>query len=332
MFERLKALLSSKSNSEQRPTSELNEPAKPEPELCAAILETLLDQRKHKVERGFYWENQIAFAYNSQKIEGSVLTPDQTRAIFETGTIGGDYVPISDVAETANHFRLFDYMLDTLDEPLTKELIKQYHAILKDGTADARNKNFVVGGWKTLPNAVGGHIGTPPADVEYEMTRLLDAYSGMTSEMQYRHIAFFHVAFERIHPFQDGNGRVGRMIAFRECLKNDLVPFIVLDEHKARYYEGLSKFDERPQLLNGFFSEMRSLYLMEFTALIPEHLLLPRYKERYVQKVPDFAAQFEEWAKDSFDKKQTRATEASLDSETTCFPKEKVVGKDDPTI
>ncbi len=277
-----------------------------EPEICAAIVKTLTEQRNNRIERGFYWENQIAFAYNSQKIEGSALSKDQTRLIFETGTIGGEAVPLSDAEEAANHFRLFDRMLDTLDRPLSKELLLEFHGVLKTGVKDARQDGFPVGEWKTIPNAVGNVQTTAPENVDAEIGRLLDAYNAMESAKSYRTIAAFHVAFERIHPFQDGNGRVGRMVAFRECLANGLVPFIVLDEEKARYYDGLERFDEQPTKLVGFFRDMRELYLREFSALIPSFLLLPRYRREYVDEPRDFVAEFESAVHEPFSEKAGR--------------------------
>ena len=243
-----------------------------------AIVETLLHQKKNRVERGFYWENQIAFAYNSEKMEGNPLTKDQTRSIFETRTVTGRAIPADSVQEMRNHFRLFDYMLETIEEPLTKELLCDYHRILKTGTADdLENDDFVVGGWKTIPNAVANIQTTRPADVDYEMDRLLSAYHEKANKT-YRDMAGFHVFFERIHPFQDGNGRIGRIVLFKECCAHDLEPFIVLDEDKARYFSGLSRFDEQPEALIEFFEDMRDLYFKEFSCLVPQNYLLPRFE------------------------------------------------------
>ena len=250
-----------------------------EKNLAQAIVATLLDQRDRRIERGFYWENQIAFVYNSEKMEGSPLTKEQTRTIFETGTITGRSVNIDSVLETKNHFSMFDYMLDTLHSPLTKELIKKYHCILKTGTKeDLEYDDIAVGGWKLIPNAVGGLETTPPSRVEEDMDKLLQSYAER-AKTGYKEIAEFHVWFETIHPFQDGNGRVGRALMFRECVVNGLEPFIVLDEQKETYYQGLSVFNKNPEKLIDFFKAMSDLYLIAYTNLIPEHLLLPREKE-----------------------------------------------------
>lgn len=175
-----------------------------------------LSQRKDRVKRGFYWENQIAFAFNSEKIEGSMLTEEQTRSIFETGTIAsGSPVPVDSVVEMRNHFRMFDLVLDTIDEPLTADLIKRFHGTLKEGEG--------AGEWKTIPNGVGGIATIAPADVDGAIGRLLEAY-GKRARTTYRDIVGFHVFYERIHPFLDGNGRTGRMIMFRECLRGGSSP------------------------------------------------------------------------------------------------------------
>lgn len=249
--------------------------------ICASILKTLLDQRSKRVKRGFYWENQIAFVYNSEKIEGSLLTEEQTRAIFETGTIkSGKPVPIDNVFETRNHFRMFDLMLDTIDEPLTADLIKRLHYALK--------RSDGAGEWKTLPNGVDGITTTPPNQVEEAISRLLTAYSNR-STTGYEEIAAFHVLYERIHPFLDGNGRTGRAIMFRECLVNGLVPFIVIDAEKPTYYQALRTFDhDEGAAFVRFAERMAELYLEEFTSLIPSNLLLPSM-EAYV-KSPSFDA------------------------------------------
>ena len=238
------------------------------------ILATLHDQKVNRVKRGFYWENQIAFAYNSNKIEGSKLTEDQTRSIFETQTISGGPSPVDDIIETENHFRVFDYMLETLKEPLSASLMCEYHKILKQGTSDdLKNPRFVVGGWKTEPNRIAGKQTTLPTDVPKHIEKLLSAYD-QRSETSYENIASFHYLFESIHPFQDGNGRVGRVLAFRECLAHDLVPFIVIDSAKIRYYDALQRSEEDPSVLVGFLEEMADLYYEEYQSLIPQYLLI----------------------------------------------------------
>lgn len=236
---------------------------------------TLLEQRESRVERGFYWESQIAFVYNSEKMEGNPLTEDQTRAIFETGTVTGRSVPLRSAIETMNHFKMFDLMLDTLDEPLTKGLMRDFHRELKRGLDDSGTP---AGEWKRLDNSVGGISTARPKDVDREVGRLLDAY-GNGKPKTLGHIASFHWLFECIHPFQDGNGRVGRMIAFRECIANDIVPFIVLDETKDGYYRGLRFFQDDPSLLESYFARMQERYVDAFASLLPEDRLLPALRE-----------------------------------------------------
>ena len=212
-------------------------------QICAIVRHLLLSQRKDRVKRGFYWENQIAFAFNSEKIEGSMLTEEQTRSIFETGTIAsGSPVPVDSVVEMRNHFRMFDLMLDTIDEPLTADLIKRFHGTLKEEEG--------AGEWKTIPNGVGGITTIAPADVDGAIGRLFEAY-GKRARTTYRDIVGFHVLYERIHPFLDGNGRTGRIIMFRECLRNGLVPFIVLDAEKAEYYRAIRTFEDDGESVPG---------------------------------------------------------------------------------
>lgn len=261
---------------------------------ASSIVSVLKEQRADAVKRGFYWENQIAFAYNSEKMEGNPLTEEQTRSIFETRTVTGRAVHLDHIKETENHFKLFDYMLDTLDAPFDASLIKNYHRVLKAGTADdLDDPDFAVGNWKLIPNGVDNIQTTPPAAVDAEITRLLAAYDSKENKT-YRHIVGFHVFFERIHPFQDGNGRVGRMLMFRECLSNDLPPFIVLDSEKQRYYRGLHVFSEQPDLLVGFAEDMAELYLEAYTNLLPSHLLLPEL-ERFRSPAPAIANMAEEF-------------------------------------
>ncbi|MEG1245259.1 Fic family protein [Gordonibacter sp.] len=261
---------------------------------AGAIHAVLFDQRDRHIERGFYWENQIAFVFNSEKMEGNPLTKEQTRSIFETNTVSGRAIPNDNVTETKNHFRMFDFMLNTLDQPLTKKLMQDFHRILKTGTADdLDNSDFVVGGWKLIENGVGGIQTTAPADVDGEIERLLRAYDSKAGKT-YRDIVGFHTFFERIYPFQDGNGRVGRVIMFRECLANDLVPFIVLDETKERYYQGLQVFNEQPNIFINYCEELVDQYLEAYSSLIPAKLLLPNF-EKYLEHKPDYAKQAEQF-------------------------------------
>ena len=216
--------------------------------------ETLLDRLKAEKEArlsgGIYHKVQIELTYNSNRIEGSRLTQDQTLYIFETNTIGvGDGVfRVDDVVETANHFRCIDQIIDQANLALSERLIKQLHLILKNGTSDARKSWFAVGDYKKLPNEIGGKQTTAPEYVSDEMKKLLHAYNAIPNKTL-DDILDFHVRFERIHPFQDGNGRVGRLILFKECLRNNIVPFIISDELKMFYYRGLQNWpDERGYL------------------------------------------------------------------------------------
>jgi Fic family protein len=200
---------------------------------------------------GLYHKTQVNLAYNSNRIEGSKLTEEQTRYIFETRTIGfkdEEAVPIDDIIETSNHFVAFDYLLDTISEPLSNEIIKAFHRILKASTSDATKPWFAVGDWKKLPNEVGGTETTLPENVETEMDKLNNWYHSH-DKISFEHIVEYHFRFEEIHPFQDGNGRVGRLLMFRECLKNGHVPFILDDKNKQFYYRGLKEFASVPEYL-----------------------------------------------------------------------------------
>ena len=204
----------------------------------------LKEEKDAKRKGGLYHKTQINLAYNSNRIEGSKLTEEQTRYIFETRTVGfkdQEAVPVDDIIETSNHFVAFDYMLDTIDMPLSNILIKKIHGILKTGTSDATKEWFMVGEWKKLPNEVGGTLTTLPQNVETDMTKLNDRYNA-TDKIVFESIVAYHYRFEKIHPFQDGNGRVGRLIMFRECLKNNIIPFIIDNNHKQFYYRGLNEF------------------------------------------------------------------------------------------
>jgi Fic family protein len=214
-----------------------------------AILQRLSEEKTAKIKGGLYQRTQIDFAYNSNHIEGSKLTSEQTRYIFETQAVGltDAALPIDDIIEAKNHFELFDQMLDTIDGNLDKDLIKSFHKTMKTGTTEASEEWFVVGDWKKLPNEVGQQATTPPEEVDAAMTDLIKWYE--TSEKSFENIVAFHQKFEAIHPFQDGNGRVGRMVLFRECLKNDVMPFIVDEDHRLFYYRGLKEFDRQPNYL-----------------------------------------------------------------------------------
>ena len=211
----------------------------------ASLLGILREQKAAKLTGGIYHKVQIDLTYNSNHMEGSRLTHDQTRYIFETNTIGvtDAAVNVDDVIETANHFRCIDLVIDQAGAALTEKLIKELHFTLKTGTSDSRKDWFAVGEYKRLPNEVGGNDTTLPENVAGEMRTLLADYNARPAKT-FKDIVAFHVAFERIHPFQDGNGRVGRLILFKECLKHGIVPFIIEDDLKYFYYRGLAQWDQ----------------------------------------------------------------------------------------
>ena len=209
------------------------------------LLDILQDEKTNKYSGGIYHKTQIDLTYNSNHMEGSRLTHDQTRYIFETNTIGieKEVLNVDDVIETANHFRCIDKIIDHAKATLSEKFIKELHLILKNGTSDSRKDWFAVGDYKKLPNEVGGVPTALPEDVADRMKELLTEYNGKV-EVSFEDILDFHVKFERIHPFQDGNGRVGRLIMFKECLKYNIVPFIIEDNLKMFYYRGLKEWDE----------------------------------------------------------------------------------------
>lgn len=208
------------------------------------LLHALREERQMKVKGGIYHRTQIDLTYNSNHIEGSRLTHDQTRYIFETNTIGieGESIRVDDIIETTNHFRCIDIIIERADEKLTESLVKELHMTLKAGTSDSRKDWFAVGEYKRLPNEVGGNETTSPENVHREMKALLKEYNSMKRK-SFEDIIDFHQRFESIHPFQDGNGRVGRLIMFKECLSNGYVPFIITDELKMYYYRGLREWN-----------------------------------------------------------------------------------------
>ncbi len=209
-----------------------------------SLLQILREQKAAKMSGGIYHKVQIDLTYNSNHMEGSRLTHDQTRYIFETNTIGfeNEAVNVDDVIETANHFRCIDIVIDQAGAALSEKLIKELHYVLKTGTGDSRKDWFAVGDYKKVPNEVGGQDTTLPEHVAEEMQALIKHYNALP-EKTLEDIIAFHVAFERIHPFQDGNGRVGRLILFKECLKHNIVPFIIEDNLKLFYYRGLKEWD-----------------------------------------------------------------------------------------
>lgn len=214
------------------------------------LLKRLREEKQSRYKGGIYHKTQIDLTYNSNHIEGSRLTHDQTRYIFETNTIGfeNEAINVDDIVETSNHFRCIDMIIDTANAVLTEKYIKELHAILKSGTSDSRKDWFNVGEYKKLPNEVGGSDTTLPEDVQQEMQKLLEEYKAL-EKVGLDEILGFHVKFEKIHPFQDGNGRVGRLIMFKECLKHGVVPFIIEDNLKMFYYRGLKEWSREKGFL-----------------------------------------------------------------------------------
>ena len=208
------------------------------------LLDILQEEKSSGYAGGIYHKTQIELTYNSNHIEGSSLTYEQTRYIFETNTIDVENgsLNVDDVIETANHFRLVSLIIDNAKSVLTEEFIKKLHLLLKNGTSDSRKDWFAVGGYKKLPNEVGGMHTTPPEEVSGKMKELLNEYN-VKEEKSLEDILDFHVKFEKIHPFQDGNGLVGRLIMFKECLKYNIVPFIIEDDLKMFYYRGLAEWE-----------------------------------------------------------------------------------------
>jgi Fic family protein len=216
------------------------------------LLAALREQKASRLKGSIYHRTQIDLTYNSNHIEGSRLTHDQTRYIFETNTIGiaDETVNVDDVVETVNHFLCIDFIIDHAEEKLTENLVKQLHLMLKTGTSDSRKDWFAVGDYKRLPNEVGGQETCPPKEVHRRIKALFSDYN-VIKQKSFEDILDFHVRFEQIHPFQDGNGRVGRLLMFKECLANDMVPFIITDDLKLFYYRGLREWGH----VNGFLTD-----------------------------------------------------------------------------
>lgn len=218
------------------------------------LSEKLICEKKARYRGGIYHKLQIDFAYNSNYIEGSQLSYDQTRYIYETKTIDAKNTPVNDIIETVNHFRCFDYVLDTLSEPLTEEYIKNLHKMLKSGVL-ADEDFMVIGDYKTEPNIVGETETAASDEVAAQMKRLLDEY--YRKQMSFYDIASFHAEYERIHPFYDSNGRTGRLIMLKQCLENNIVPFNIDERHKMYYYMGLKEWqteDKKNRLIDVFLS------------------------------------------------------------------------------
>lgn len=221
------------------------------------LLKRLREEKEGKISGGIYHRTQIDLTYNSNHIEGSRLTHEQTRYIFETNTIGftddqgtSQAINVDDIVETTNHFRCIDYIIDHAEDKMTEALIKELHRILKTGTSDSRKGWFNVGDYKRLPNEVGGNETCPPEQVHAKMAALLKTYNAK-KEKSLEDIIDLHCQFERIHPFQDGNGRVGRLVMFKECLAGRIVPFIITEELKLYYYRGLREWGH----INGYLSD-----------------------------------------------------------------------------
>ena len=207
-------------------------------------MDVLQEERKAVYSNGIYHKTQIELTYHSNRMEGSSLTYEQIRYIFETNTISAEneVLNVDDVIETANHFRCIDRIIDNAKAVMTEKFIKELHLILKNGTSDSRKDWFVVGDYKKMRNEVGGIDTALPEEVADKMKELLTEYNGK-EEKTFEDILDFHVKFEQIHPFQDGNGRVGRLIMFKECLKHNIVPFIIEDNLKMFYYRGLKEWN-----------------------------------------------------------------------------------------
>lgn len=215
------------------------------------ILQRLRDEKEARLPGGLYHELQVRMTYNSNHMEGSRLSEDQTRLIFETNTIdAGDGIPVDDILETVHHFRAIDYVIDMAENPLSEDIVKHLHYILKHDTRDALLGWFAIGEYKKRPNVVGGRKTTPPKEAPSKMAALLSAYNDLDS-VTFEDIVSLHVEFERIHPFQDGNGRVGRLVALKECLRHGITPFLIEDSKKAFYYRGLSQWDHERGFLMG---------------------------------------------------------------------------------
>ena len=214
------------------------------------LLSVLKEEKARNLKGGIYHKTQVLLAYNSNHIEGSKLSEEQTRYICETNTIGisDKAVNIDDINETINHFKCFDYVIDNANVQLSEKMIKTLHKMLKNNTSDANKTWFAVGDYKKLPNEIGGKETCLPERVETEMKKLLDRYNKKIKK-NLEDIIEFHKLFENIHPFQDGNGRVGRLIMFKECLKYDIVPFIITDDLKYYYYRGLNEWDNEKRFL-----------------------------------------------------------------------------------
>ena len=228
------------------------------------LLDILREEKLSKYKGGIYHKTQIELTYNSNHIEGNSLTRSQTRYIFETNSVllkeKENILNVDDIIEISNHFNLVNMIIDNAEKKLTQSFIKKLHFILKNGTSSSRKEYFNVGDYKKVPNEIGDGIETTlPKDVKKEMQKLLASYNKI-SKVTLKDIINFHVNFERIHPFQDGNGRIGRLIMFKECLKYNIVPFIIDDKHKLYYYRGLQEWDREKGYLTSTILAMQDKY------------------------------------------------------------------------
>ena len=219
---------------------------------ASPLLKRLREEKEARIRGGIYHRTQVDLTYNSNHIEGSRLTHEQTRYIFETNTIGvsDQSINVDDIVETTNHFRCIDLVIDRAEERLSEAFVKELHRILKTGTSDSSKSWFNVGDYKKLPNEVGGNVTCPPDEVHARMKALLSAYNARPRK-SLEDIIDLHQKFEAIHPFQDGNGRVGRLVMFKECLANGIVPFIITEELKLFYYRGLREWGH----VNGYLTD-----------------------------------------------------------------------------
>lgn len=229
------------------------------------LKDELIKQKSSKFKGNIYHYSQVNFAYNSNKIEGSRLTSEQTEAIFSTSSFiskNDELIKLDDLTESKNHFKLFDYMIDNVDKLLTKEMIIEMNKILKRNTSDEDDPRYNVGGFKIVPNTIGvinETKTTEPKNVEKELDKLLNLYN-LKKQVSIEDIIDFHFNFERIHPFGDGNGRVGRMIMFKECLRNNIIPFIVLDDDKPYYLRGLKEYENDKMYLIDTIKHEQDIY------------------------------------------------------------------------
>ncbi|HZK61703.1 MAG TPA: Fic family protein [Anaerovoracaceae bacterium] len=236
------------------------------------LLKRLWEEKEMKLKGGLYHQTQVKLAFNSNRIEGSRLSEDQTRYIYETNTVSmepDEAANVDDIIETVNHFSCFDYMLTHADEELTEDMIKEFHRLLKRNTSDERKEWFRVGDYKARPNVVGDMKTTSPSKVPGEIQKLLVEYH-QKKDIKVEDIMDFHCRFESIHPFQDGNGRVGRIIMFKECLKNDILPFIIDYVHKLFYYRGLKEYKCEKGFLMDTCRSSQDQYQVIVSYFIPD--------------------------------------------------------------